>query len=195
MWLHSNLAIFILWGFVPGEPQKDHPLCQELLRLRWNSRYWKYFFPSAVWCLSLQWGNNTNSLPCVIRPFHLVCINQMWLDSLHKFHWRVMTLISSLWKRSAVVAWLITGEVSGEKCFYSVTDFCFGGLPLLMNPLCTEDSSVILSQHTYLRQWQWCWRRALTWMLSHAERDKPCGKEGPLWLSPSGWQQKYHATW
>jgi len=25
----------------------------------------------------------------------------------------------------------ITGEVSREKCFYSVTNFCFGGLPLL----------------------------------------------------------------
>lgn len=28
-----------------------------------------------------------------------------------------------------------------------------------------------------------------------AERDKPCGKEEPLWLSSSGWQQKYRTTW
>lgn len=42
--------------------------------------------------MSLQWVNNTDSLPSVIWPFHLLWINQTWLDSPHKFQWRVMTL-------------------------------------------------------------------------------------------------------
>ncbi len=93
--------------------------------------------------------------PCVIWPFHLLCINQMWLDSLHKFPWRVMTLISSLWKRSVVVGWfmkqVLLVKYLGKSASTLSQVLLWGSAPgrrqLINRPcwlLCTADSSVIL---------------------------------------------------
>lgn len=92
-------------------------------------------FPLRFRRVSLQWGNNTSSLPCVMWPFHLLYINQMWLDSLHKFPWRVTTLISSLWKRSVVVGWfmkqVLLVKYLGKSASTLWQTFAMGGLPLL----------------------------------------------------------------
>lgn len=85
-----------------------------------------------------------------------------------------------------------TGEVSGENHLASL----WRSAPVRRHPInhpvdvCVQRTAQSCLSKTYLRQWQWCWREASTPDVVPAERDKPCGKEEPLWLSLSGWPPK-----
>lgn len=80
----------------------------------------------------------------------------MWLNSLHKFHRGVMTLISS-WKGNIVDGWMgyetsIAGDVSGEQCFYSVMNLLWRSAPVRSQSI--TQLTFVYSRQLRLRHWK-----------------------------------------
>lgn len=139
--------------------------------------------------VSGQWGNNTDLLPCVIWPFHLLWINQMWLDSLHKFHRRA--LILSLCKRGIVVGRFMK-QVLLVKCLWRIATILWQTFALevclcleaadkspTVADACVQQTARSLCPTVYLSQtqWQWCLRKAWTWMLTLRKGTNPVGRK------------------
>lgn len=98
-----------------------------------------------------------------------------------------MTLISSSCKRIIVVGWhmkVLLIKYLGKSAIILWQTFavcCVGSVRRqLINHswhLCRADSSVILSC-TYLRQWRWCRRKALTWILARQKETNLVERKG-----------------